>query len=315
MLLTLFKREDEGINISRLNIPTLPAVGIGKVDYVNAPVPADRMVAPPGEGYKRLFRGLTPERIAIIGSSIAGLWHTLATGTIFSQIRTQFGAPLFKYQGISNTLADLYARTSAYTAFAFQIAEFYDKKIGNLIHKGEKPNPTDEGSIAILAAQGKYLTAKMSHESAYEVTQMMGGRGELAGTPAGEHFQRGKGVTQISEVVGGHRNIQLMIIQAGLKATTKMAIDSYIGKSKRELAKSQEDITKLTADRAEKLLAEDADFIPAEEKAALENALGKLKAAVESNNTIELGAYAKALPKLVADASKSVYKAKQAATQ
>ena len=94
MMLTLFERGDEGLSTERLNIPAAPGVGIAKVMYDNVTVPADRMVAPPGEGYKRLFRGLTPERIAIIGGDVAGLWNGLAHGIIFAQTRYQFGKKL-----------------------------------------------------------------------------------------------------------------------------------------------------------------------------------------------------------------------------
>ena len=137
------------------------------------------MLAPPGEGYKRLFRGLTPERIGIISGSLAGIWNSLAHGVIYTQLRYQFGKPLFKYQGVSFKLAELYARTSSLTAFAFQIADYYDKSVGVKIHHGETPSATDESALAIAAAQGKYLTAKFSHEIAYEVAQLMGGRGAL----------------------------------------------------------------------------------------------------------------------------------------
>ena len=102
MPLTLFTREDEGLTTERLAIPTARGVGIAKVMYNNVTVPADRLIAPPGEGKKRLFRGLTPERCAIIGDAIGGCWSALAHGIIYSQLRNQFGKPIFAYQGISH---------------------------------------------------------------------------------------------------------------------------------------------------------------------------------------------------------------------
>jgi butyryl-CoA dehydrogenase len=310
MMLTLFLPTDPGINRCRLSIPAARGVGIAKVEYNNVTVPADRMVAPPGEGYKRLFRGLTPERIAIIADCVAGAWGALAHGTIFSQIRSQFGKPLFKYQGITHVLGDIYAKTAAYTAFAMQIADFYDKKISAKIHKGETPDAMDEGTVAIMAAQGKYLTSKFAHEAAYEIVQTMGGRGALSEDGSNNVINRGENISRISEVVGGHRNIQLMIIEAGLKGTTAMNIAPFTDKAKKEARKHDEAMTQFMVGKAEKLLAEDGALL-GDAKAPLENCLAKLKAAVESKNGIEIEAYAKALPRAFADASKAAYKAKK----
>ncbi len=117
MMLTLFARGDEGLSTERLQIPAAQGVGIAKVNYDHVMVPADRMIAPPGEGYKRLFRGLTPERVSIIGGSLGMIWSALAHGVIYSQLRNQFGKPIFNYQGISHVLGDIYSKAAAYTAF------------------------------------------------------------------------------------------------------------------------------------------------------------------------------------------------------
>jgi len=270
------------------------------------------MVAPPGEGYKRLFRGLTPERLSIMGSSIACVWGALSTGLLYSQVRNQFGKPIFNYQGISHVLADLYARCSAYTAFAVQIAEFYDKKIATKIHRGETPDPIDEGALAVMAAQGKYLTAKMAHEASYEVVQTMGGRGAIDEPGSNNAINRMENLSRISEVVGGHRNIQLMLMEMGLRATSAMAIQPSVDKASRNIRKENKHIIEIIVSKAEKLLAENADKM-GDTKLDLENALKKLKAAEESGNKIELEAYSKILPKLFGAASKAVYKASKSA--
>jgi alkylation response protein AidB-like acyl-CoA dehydrogenase len=307
MALTLFLRGDEGVTSERLHIPAARGVGIAKVTYNNAKVGPERLVAPPGEGYKRLFRGLTPERISIIGSSIAGIWGALAHGVLYSQVRTQFGKPLFKYQGISHVLSDIYAKAAAYTAFAFQIADFYDRKVASKIHHGEKPDAMDEGTVAIMAAQGKYLTAKYAHEAAYEIVQTMGGRGALDEPGSGNGINRGENLSRISEVVGGHRNIQLMIIEAGLKATTAMALAPMLDKSKKESRKEQAEMVELLLKKADDMLASSADKM-GDAKAPLETVVSKLKAAITDKNKIEMEAYGKALPDAIGAAGKAIYK-------
>ena len=315
MMLTMFERGDAGLTAERLHIPGGRGVGIAKVTYDNVNAPAERILAGPGVGYRRLFAGLTPERMAIISGSLAGLWHSVAHGAIFTQIRHQFGKPIFKYQGISHVLDDLYSKTSAYTAFALQIADFYDKKIGVKLHKGETPNPMDEGTAAIAAAQGKYLTAKLSHHAAYEIVQMCGGRGAIDEPGSNNAINRGENISRLMEVVGGHRNMQLMIIEAGLKAGTMMAISGNIQKAKREQRKTQKKILELYVERANKMLAADsADsaYLSDNTKTDLARILSKLKAATESKDKIELAAYSKALSKALRNAGKEIYKAKKA---
>lgn len=310
MALSLFNRNDPGLSVERLHIPAAPGVGIAKVIMNNVLIPPERIVAPPGEGYKRLFRGLTPERNAIIGTAIAGIWGALAAGTLFAQVRTQFGKTLFSYQGISHLLADYYAKLAALTAFGFQVADFYDKKINAKIHRGETPDPVDEGTAAIMAAQGKYLGAKLSAEAAYEIVQTMGGRGAIDEPDSNNQMCRGENVSRISEVVGGHRNIQLMIIEAGLRGTTAMAVQPFVDKALKGLRKESEKITEITLQKAEDMLTKDADKM-GEIKGELEKCVSKLKTAIESKNKIELEAYAKALPKLVGLAGKNIYQAKK----
>jgi len=312
MMLAMFERGDEGLKTERLHIPAGRGVGIAKVTYDNVNCPADRILAGPGVGYKRLFSGLTPERLAIISGSVAGLWHTVAHGAIFTQIRHQFGKSLFKYQGISHVLDDLYSKTAAYTAFALQVADFYDKKIGAKLHKGERPDPMDEGSAAIMAAQGKYLTAKLAHHAAYEVVQMCGGRGALDEPGSNSAINRGENLSRLMEVVGGHRNVQLMIVEAGIKAGTMMAISGNIQKAKRNERKIQKELVNLYMERADKLLIEEAAYLSEATKGQLTRILSKLRTAIESKDKIEQAAYSKALPKAVGNAGKEAYKARKA---
>jgi alkylation response protein AidB-like acyl-CoA dehydrogenase len=310
MMLTLFRRGDPGLKTERLSIPSIPTLGVAKVIYENATVPADRMVAPPGEGYRRLFRGLTPERIAILSSGVGDIWGSLASGVIFSQIRYQFGSSLFKYQGITRVLCDLYARAASYTAFAFQIADMYDRKIGFKIHRGETPDAVDESTLAVMAAQGKYLGAKLNHEAAYEVCQIMGGRGTLAERETNNGIARGEIMTDIGEIVGGARNVQMMIMEMGMRGTSAMSLTPFIDKAEKVQQKENQYLTEMMLQKAEKMLSEPAQVEKmGETKIQLDTVVKKLKTAVEQNNRIEIGAYSKALPFALTAAGKAIYKA------
>lgn len=312
MMLTLFDRDDEGLDPKRLHIPDAQGVGVGKIGYNNVTVSKDRMIAAPGVGYRRLFRGLTPERMVIIGGALGGIWNAIAHASIFTQIRHQFHKPLFKHQGISDPLADIYSRAAAYTSFAFQAADYYDKNISAKLHKGEDPDKMAEGTAAILAAQGKYLTSKFAQEAAYECQQMMGGRGVLNEIGSNNVIQRGLTMSKLTEVLGGHRNIQLMIVEQGIKAGTAMAIGRNIKKAKKQHQSQQEEIVKLYMGRAEGILTNsDAQFISNETKLKLKMAMTKLTTAASEKNMIEMDAYGRALPRILGQAEKEIYKAKK----
>jgi alkylation response protein AidB-like acyl-CoA dehydrogenase len=313
MLLTLFKREDLGISSERLSIPAFePGVGIGRVIYDNVTVPLDRMIAPPGVGYIRLFRGLVPERLGIIGGAIGYIWDALAQGTIYTQMRQQFGKTLFKNQGISYVLGDIYSQIAAQTAFTFQIADFYDEKILHLIHEGKSPNPKDESTAAFNAAQAKYLTCKLAPHAAYEIIQLMGGRGAIDESNSNNTMQRISKSVSVLEVMGGHRNIQMMIIEGGLLSSSLPSIAKNVKAAAMELKAGHDAVFKSFLARGNVVLTKNAEFLSEATKAALSQALTKFNTAMAEKNSIEIKAYARAIPKMVMKAEKEARKAKKA---
>jgi len=119
-------------------------------------------------------------------------------------------------------------------------------------------------------------------------------------------------LSRLIEVLGGHRNIQLMIVEMGIKGTTAMSISGNVQKAKREERKIQKKITELNIQRAESILANDANFLSDGTKAELSMIVLKIKEATEAKNKIEQQAYTKALPKALRNAGKEVHKAKKA---
>ena len=103
-----------------------------------------------------------------------------------------------------------------------------------------------------------------------------------------------------------------MIVEAGIKAGTMMAISGNIQKAKRNERKVQKELLDLYMVRADKLLAEDSAYLSEDTKGGLTRILSKLRTAIESKDKIEEAAYSKALPKALSNAGKEVYKAKKA---
>ncbi|MHA1782155.1 MAG: acyl-CoA dehydrogenase family protein [Promethearchaeota archaeon] len=180
----------------------------------NVKVPKEYILADDGLGYVRLFEGLVPERLSIMGSGIGIVWAALCYGIIYTNLRKQFGKPVVRYQGVGYGMADLLAKANAATALALQAATIYDDKI----IFAEEPSKEAEKWVAAISSQGKYYVAKLTHECCYEVQQHMGGVSVTDNTPVDELMDTSK----IEEVIGGARNIQLLLIQSQIQRYLKI---------------------------------------------------------------------------------------------
>lgn len=204
MVQSMIKREF-GFETRRLKISSVPRVHIAHTIMNNVKVPKEYILADDGDGYVRLFEGLVPERLGIMGSGIGICWGGLIYGIIYTNLRKQFGQEVIKFQGVGFSLADLLSKATAATSLALQAATIFDEKI----LFAEKPSKAAEKWVAGVSSQGKYLVTKLTHEICYEVQQQMGGISVTDNTPLDEYVN----VSKIEEVIGGARNIQLFIIQ------------------------------------------------------------------------------------------------------
>jgi alkylation response protein AidB-like acyl-CoA dehydrogenase len=208
MVQAMIKR-DMGVETKRLKINAVPRVQISHTYLNNVKVPFEYILGDDGKGYNNLFGGLVPERLGIMGSGLGICWGALAYGIIYCNLRKQFGQSIIKYQGVGFSLADLLSKTTAGTSLALQAATIYDEKI----LFAESPNRDAEKWTAGVSSQGKYFLTKLTNEICYEVQQQMGGISVTDNTPLDEFMDTSK----IEEVIGGARNIQLLIIQNSLR--------------------------------------------------------------------------------------------------
>ena len=198
-----------GVKTERLKINSVPRVHISHTILENVKVPNDYVLADNGLGYKRLFEGLVPERLSIMGSGIGICWAGIIYGIIYTNLRKQFGKPVIGYQGVGYGLADLLTKSNAATAFALQAATVYDEEI----LFADQPSKEAGKWTAAISSQGKYYVAKLTHEICYETQQLVGGISVTDNTPLDELSD----VSKIEEVIGGARNIQLLLIQGQIQ--------------------------------------------------------------------------------------------------
>ncbi|MFX1278461.1 MAG: acyl-CoA dehydrogenase family protein [Promethearchaeota archaeon] len=198
-----------GVKTERLKINSVPRVHISHTILDNVKVPYDYVLADNGLGYKRLFEGLVPERLSIMGSGVGICWAGIIYGIIYTNLRKQFGKPVIRYQGVGYGLADLLTKTNAATTLALQAATVYDDKILFT----DQPSQEAAKWAAAISSQGKYYLAKLTHEVCYEVQQHVGGISVTDNTLIDELTD----VSKIEEVIGGARNIQLLLIQGQIQ--------------------------------------------------------------------------------------------------
>jgi hypothetical protein len=177
-----------GFETKKLGIASVPRVHISHTIMKNVKVPKDYVLADDGEGYTRLFEGLVPERLGIMGSGTGICWGALIYGIIYSNLRKQFGQEIIKYQGVGFTLADLLSQTTAATALALQAATIYDEKV----LFAEKRNVAAEKWCAAVSSQGKYILSKLTHTVCYEIQQACGGITVTDNTPIDEFMDTSK---------------------------------------------------------------------------------------------------------------------------
>ncbi len=213
MVQTLIPREF-GIKTKRIAISSAPRIHVAQTYFDNVKVPQEFILADNGDGYKRLFEGLVPERLVITANGIGVCWGALIYGMIYTNFRSQFGQDIVKFEGVGFSLADLLSKVTAATALTLQVGTIYDKKV----LFAERPSKEVAKWVAGVVSQAKYHTARLSHEVCYEVQQQMGGISLTDNTP----LDRITNVSKIEEVIGGARNIQLLIIQNALRKVKKL---------------------------------------------------------------------------------------------
>ncbi len=209
MVQGMLSTEFGGIETKRLKVNSVPRVHISHTFFKDVKVPMEYILGDNGSGYHNLFDGLVPERIGLMGSALGVSWGALIYGIIYTNLRKQFGKPVIKYQGVGYGLADLLVKNTAATTLALQTATIYDEKILFT----DKPSKEAEKWIAGVSSQGKYYVSKLSHETCYEVQQQMGGISVTDNTPVDELANQ----SSVEEVIGGARNIQLLLIQSQIQ--------------------------------------------------------------------------------------------------
>ncbi|MHA1214266.1 MAG: acyl-CoA dehydrogenase family protein [Candidatus Hodarchaeales archaeon] len=205
---------DKGFKAERIGIPSVPKVKIGKTIFEDAFIPADYITGDDGKGYEILFEGLVPERIGIAALNVGQMWGAWSLASLYSTVRKQFGQKILRHQAVGmSVLAKYHSRLVDVTMSILKLAETYDAKKEELAGIPATMNP-----LVAMASQLKEYTSLLYHELAYECMHAMGGTGVTDQTKMPQY----QGVSEIAEVVGGTRNVQLLIGSRTINTMIKM---------------------------------------------------------------------------------------------
>jgi len=205
---------DRGFKAERIGIPAVSKVKIGKTIFEDAYIPPDYITGDDGKGYEILFEGLVPERIGIAALNVGQMWGAFSLAALYSTVRQQFGEKILRHQAVGmSVLAKYHGRLTDITMALLRLAETYDAKKEELAGIPATMNP-----LVAMASQMKEYSSLLYHELAYECMHAMGGTGVTDQTKM-PHYQ---GVSEIAEVVGGTRNVQLLIGSRTINTMIKM---------------------------------------------------------------------------------------------
>jgi alkylation response protein AidB-like acyl-CoA dehydrogenase len=210
MYQVLAEREMEGIETHRLGIQSIPRVQVGQTIFNSLKIPKENIIGRKGEGYKNLFSGLVAERDAIIGSSLGIAWLTAITALIYTNLRTQFGRPIYDFQAVSFPIAKLFTELMAATELGFKSASEYKKTLKYGDQKFIKYN-------AAFSSGTKFLASNLAYKISYEVQQLCGG---ITFTD-NLRIDKALEVSKVQEIIGGARNIQLYLVSRGIRDIVK----------------------------------------------------------------------------------------------
>ncbi len=209
MYQAIAERGYEGLITNRLGIQSVPRVQIGQTLFNSVKIPRENILGDKGQGYKNLFSGLVAERCSIIGSSLGIGWLTAITGLIYTNLRIQFGRPLYEFQGVSLPQTQNFIELMAATELGFKSASEYNKTVDRKHFDQQKFIKYN----AAFSSGTKYLASHLAHKISYETQQLCGG---IAFTD-NLRIDKALEVAKVQEIIGGARNIQLYLVSRAIK--------------------------------------------------------------------------------------------------
>ena len=161
-----------------------------------ARVPADRLVAGEGEGFKIAMSALDGGRLGIAACAVGLAQAALELATSYAVERKQFGKAIAEFQGLSFLLADMATQVEAARALYLSAARLKDR--------GKPYGPQ--------ASMAKLFATDTAMQVTTDAVQVLGGAGYVEDFPAERFFREAK----IMQIFEGTNQIQRLVIGRSL---------------------------------------------------------------------------------------------------
>lgn len=168
----------------------------GEVVFADTRVPAQNMLGSEGSGFKVAMKALDSGRIGISAQAVGLARGALDLATGYMRDRSQFGAPLTRFQGLQFMVADMATAVDAARLMTWQAATACDT---------HQP-------FTQLASMAKLFSTDTAMWVTTDAVQLFGGYGYVKEFPI-ERYMRDAKATQIYE---GTNQIQRLVIARDL---------------------------------------------------------------------------------------------------
>ncbi|MHA1147171.1 MAG: acyl-CoA dehydrogenase family protein [Promethearchaeota archaeon] len=212
----LIDTEWDGWNCERVFIPWVPKLYLGRERLENLRVPSEYVLGGVGKGREHLFEGLVVERLMIATQNICECFTSLAFSSIYASMRKQFNKQIMQFQGVGFLIGNYFAKVLTTFNGLLKFCQDYDaltEKYGSEHHIP----PNISRNLVSIASSFKYVCANLSRKCCYDMANVMGGAGLSDNTLMHDLVN----ISRIQEIVGGSRQIQLLIISGALGTITK----------------------------------------------------------------------------------------------
>ena len=172
--------------------------------FEDARLPASNLLGPENKGFHTVMKTLDFTRIPVAAQAVGIGQGAIDYAVQYTKTRTQFGKPLFSFQGLQWMRANMSNQVEAARQMTYKAASVYEKLPKNM---DKLPKETVRYS-----AMAKLFAAETAMKVTTDAVQLLGGYGFVKEYPV-ERMMRDAKITQIYE---GTSQIQKIIISSTL---------------------------------------------------------------------------------------------------
>jgi len=167
-------------------------------------VPAANLLGAENSGFHILMKTLDLTRIPVAAQAVGIAQGALDYAIGYTKERTQFGKPLFSFQGLQWMMADMATQVEAARQLTYKAASVFEKLPKNLDRLPKE--------MVRQSAMAKLFAGETAMKVTTDAVQLLGGYGFVKEYPV-ERMMRDAKITQIYE---GTSQIQKVVISATL---------------------------------------------------------------------------------------------------